>query len=115
MRFVKRKGKEGQYIEIEGAPDWVMEVVSDSSVTKDKKELRGSYHKAGIREYWLIDARGKEIDFQILVWRKKAYAAAPSEGGWQFSPVFGRFFRLTRKRDADGDWLYRLDVREEAP
>jgi len=114
-RLVKRKGKAGQYLEIEGAPDWVMEVVSDSSVTKDKRTLRKAYHKASIREYWLIDARSPQIDFQILVWRKKGYVAAPKEGNWQHSPVFGRFFRLTRKKDPDGDWLYRLESQADAP
>jgi len=109
VRLVKRKHKAGQYIEIEGAPDWVMEVLSDSSVAKDKRKLRANYHKAGIREYWLIDARGEEIDFQILVWHKKGYTAAPKKDDWQRSPVFSRFFRLTRKRDKDGDWLYRLE------
>jgi Uma2 family endonuclease len=111
VRMVQRKGKAGQYLEIAGAPDWVMEVVSDSSVKKDRQTLRKSYHKAGIREYWLIDARGQEIDFQILVWEGKGYAAAPQKGAWQRSAVFGRFFRLTRRRDEDGDWQYRLDSR----
>lgn len=115
VRLVKRKGKAGQYLEIAGAPDWVMEVLSDSSVKKDTQRLRKSYHKAGIREYWLIDARGKEIDFQILVRHKKGYAAAPKKDGWQRSPVFGRFFRLTRKKHPDGDWLYRLEARDDSP
>jgi Uma2 family endonuclease len=110
VRLVARKGKEGQYLEIEGAPDWVMEIVSNSSVKKDTKDLRKAYHKAGIREYWLIDARGEEIDFQLLVWRKRGYAAAPKTGGWQHSPVFGRSFRLTRTKHRRGGWLYRLEA-----
>jgi Uma2 family endonuclease len=109
VRLVEGKGREGQYMEIEGSPDWVMEVVSNSSVTKDRRTLRRAYYKAGIREYWLIDARGPEIDFQILVRGKRAYVAAPKKGDWQHSPVFGHSFRLARRQHAWGGWLYRLE------
>src|SRR5256885_8764701 len=45
------------YLELEGTPDMVLEVVSESSVQKDTKRLRQLYWQAGIREYWLVDAR----------------------------------------------------------
>src|ERR1019366_9572158 len=67
-------------VEIEGSADWLLEIVSNSSVKKDKRELRESYHKAGVGEYWIIDARGEEIDFQILHWRKAGYAASARFG-----------------------------------
>jgi Uma2 family endonuclease len=57
----------GDYIEILGSPDLVVEIVSDSSVRKDTTLLRDAYWKAGVREYWLFDARGAEIRFDILV------------------------------------------------
>jgi Uma2 family endonuclease len=113
VRLVPHKGEEGDYTEIEGTPDWVMEVVSTSSVKKDTVELREAYHQAGIREYWLIDARGEEVAFQILHWRKKGYAAAPVKDGWQRSRVFGRGFRLERKKGRRGLWQYRLLVQPE--
>jgi Uma2 family endonuclease len=109
-RVVPREGKEGRYIEIEGSPDWVLEAISDSSVEKDTKRLRAAYHRAGITEYWLIDARGGDVVFQILHWRKTGYAAAPVRDGWQRSRVFGRAFRLLRQRDAFGLWEYTLEV-----
>src|SRR5205823_171819 len=52
VRLVPREGEQGQFIEVEGTPDWVMEVVSKSSVAKDTRRLREQYHRAGIREYW---------------------------------------------------------------
>ena len=73
-----------------------MEIVSNSSVVKDTRDLRAAYHAAGIREYWIIDARGAEIRFQILHWRKSAYFTAPRADGWQRSRVFSRWFELTR-------------------
>ena len=108
VRYVERLNREN---EIEGSPDWVMEIVSASSTKKDCQLLRKAYHKARIREYWLIDARGKDIDFRVLHWRKSGYAAAPDKDGWLFSQVFERFFRLTRQRDRRGAWRYRLEIK----
>ena len=102
---------EEDYIELEGTPDWVMEVVSPSSVTKDKKKLRARYHRAGISEYWLIDARGDDLDFQILIHGDEEYEPAERDGDWQMSTVFGKKFRLRRIKDELGDVDYRLDVK----
>lgn len=110
VRYVVR---DGQNRALEGTPDWVMEIISNSSVAKDTKRLRAAYHRAKIPEYWLIDAREKEIDFQILSWRKSGYAAVPSKDGWTVSKVFGRSFRLTRKKDRLGGWKYTLEVRTD--
>jgi Uma2 family endonuclease len=110
VRFVPRAGEHSQYIEIEGTPDWVMEVASDSSVGKDTQQLHAAYHRAGIREYWLIDARGDEIVFLILYGRKTGYRATPVKDGWQQSRVFGRSFRLERQHDVLGFWEYTLQV-----
>lgn len=38
-----------------GAPDWVIEVVSPSSTTMDYMRKMDEYHKAGVREYWIVD------------------------------------------------------------
>jgi Uma2 family endonuclease len=111
--FVPRKGRAGLYAEIAGTPDWVLEVVGDSSVRKDTRQLREAYHRAGVPEYWLVDARGEEIVFQILLHRKSGYVAATSRDGWQRSRVFGRSFRLTRERDEFDLWEYTLHVRAD--
>jgi Uma2 family endonuclease len=110
-RLVPRKDRQGRFVEIEGRPDWVLEVVSDSSVVKDTRRLRTAYHHAGIPEYWLVDARGAEIAFHIFHSRKAAYAAAPKNGNWQRSKVFDREFRLVRERARLGLWRYTLEIR----
>ena len=102
---------EDDCIELEGTPDWIMEIVSPSSVTKDKKKLRRRYHKAGIAEYWLIDARGEEVDFQILIRGETDYEPAERVGNWQVSPVFGKKFRLRRILDELGEVDFRLDMK----
>ncbi|HZU34612.1 MAG TPA: Uma2 family endonuclease [Gemmataceae bacterium] len=110
-RLVPQEGMDGECLEIEGTPDWVLEVVSDPSVVKDTRRLRRAYYQAGIPEYWLVDARGKEVDFQMLVRGKTAYEPAIATGGWQHSPVFRQRFRLVRRRLPLGLWNYTLATR----
>jgi Uma2 family endonuclease len=112
VRFLP-EGPPGRYDEIEGAPDWVLEVVSPESEEKDRRWLRRGYHQAGIPEYWLVDARAEDLVFRILLRRKNGYVAAPGKDGWQRSKVFQRSFRLTRKLNDFGLWHYTLHVRED--
>ncbi len=42
---------------IVGAPDLVIEIVSDSSVRRDRVDKFDNYEKAGVREYWVLDNR----------------------------------------------------------
>lgn len=102
----------GKHVDLVGTPDWVCEVVSDSSEEKDRISLRHSYHEAGIPEYWLVDARdeGEEIDFELLVRHPAAYEHAEQVKGWQFSPVFARWFKFTRQLDRLGRWKYDLKM-----
>jgi Uma2 family endonuclease len=113
VRPISRRRAAHKYRELEGTPDWVLEVISDSSVQKDTVRLREAYHRSGIPEYWLVDARGEELVFQILVRRKNGYFAAPSQDGWQRSRVFSRWFRLERSVDRGGMLEYTLDLRAE--
>jgi Uma2 family endonuclease len=112
VRLVPWEGEEGAYMEIEGTPDWMLEVVSKYSVQKDTKQLRQKYHRAGIPEYWLIDAWKGEIRFQILLRGDTDYMPAEVKKGWQESPVFGYLFRLMRQRNSRGFWNYTLEVKQ---
>lgn len=38
-----------------GAPDWVIEIVSKSNSSHDYVRKLMQYHKAGVREYWIVD------------------------------------------------------------
>lgn len=46
---------------IYGAPDFIVEVLSPSTRRKDMTIKLTKYEKAGVREYWMIDPRGKRI------------------------------------------------------
>lgn len=108
-RTRRRDGRD--YVEIQGTPDLVVEIVSPSSATKDTRRLRGAYFDAGIPEYWLIDANGPKIKFEILVHQPRGYRAARAAQGWITSPVLGRAFRWKREHNRLGDWRYTLEVR----
>jgi Uma2 family endonuclease len=110
-RIRQVEGKEGGIVELEGTPDMVLEVVSDGSEKKDNQSLREAYWEAGIPEYWLVDARGEEIEFDILKRGPKGYTAAKRQAGWVKSAVFGKSFRLTRTTSAAGQPEFTLEVK----
>jgi Uma2 family endonuclease len=114
VTLIPRRGKPCQFMEVHGRPDWVLEIISRSSIAKDTKELAELYHQAGIPEYWLINAMEDEISFQILMRRRFGYEPVRPQGGWHKSRVFGRSFRLERRRNRLGRWQYKLHVRPAA-
>jgi Uma2 family endonuclease len=42
---------------VQGAPDLVVEILSDSTRRTDETVKRGLYERFGVREYWLIDPK----------------------------------------------------------
>ena len=99
-------------IEMRGSADWVLEVVSNSSERKDTVWLPKAYHAAGVREYWLVDARGQQIEFTIHAWHPNGFEAIqPDNDGWRNSEVFECAVRLDRVRDRMAGWSYELLIR----
>jgi Uma2 family endonuclease len=105
------EGMDEGFVEIEGSPDMTLEIVSRSSVRKDRVLLRQAYWEAGVREYWIVDARKEPLSFDILRYTSKGYAATRKQDGWVKSAVFGKSFRLTQGTDALGHPEYTLEVR----
>ncbi len=96
-----------------GAPELVLEIVSDTSVEKDTVRLRKDYWAAGILEYWLIDVRGGKLQFDLFRHGPKGYATTRKQaGGWLKSHVFGKSFLLSKGADPLGDPLFLLEVRD---
>lgn len=102
--------KEG-FVELVGTVDMVLEVVSPGSVVKDTHSLREAYWEAGIPEYWIADARGDGIEFDILKRGPKGYVETKRVGGWLKSVVFGKSFRLVRGIDRSGNPKFTLEVK----
>lgn len=79
---------------LEGPADLVVEVVSDSSVARDRADKFYEYQEAGVREYWIIDPRpGKErADFYHLLPDGKYQAALPATDGRYHAMVLPGFW-----------------------
>jgi len=108
----KASGEKDRFVEIEGGPDLVVEIVSDSSVKKDTIRLPKAYFRAGVREYWLIDARGEELSFQLLRRGSEAFEPTPADAeGYCRSEVLGARYRLDRSRHKRGHWVYQLRLK----
>ena len=105
------EGSEDGFVELEGTPDMVLEVVSTFSVRKDTEVLRELYWRAGIPEYWLVDVRKEPLRFDILRRTGRGYVVSRRQGGWLKSGVFGRSFMLETKKDRLGNPQYFLRVR----
>lgn len=105
------EGREGGFVAADGAPDLVIEVVSDSSEDKDNEWLMGAYWEAGIREYWLIDARREPLRFDICKTGAKGFTNVRKSAGWVKSAVLGKSFRLLAKKNALGHPDFALEHR----
>ncbi len=44
-----------------GAPDWVIEILSPSNSEHDTVEKLAMYSKAGVREYWIVDPMNEKV------------------------------------------------------
>ena len=101
------------FVEVRGGPDLVVEIVSPESVGKDTKRLPLAYFAAGVREFWLIDARGPKLSF-IIHERGRTRWKAVKESGDNFSrsAVLDHEFRLVRRAGrAPETFAYRLEGR----
>jgi Uma2 family endonuclease len=100
LRLVDKSGH--GFVELDGTPDLVLEIVSKTSVDKDSVLLRELYWKAGIAEYWLVDAREGNLSFQILQSTPEGYVSTPPADGWMPSKVLGQQFQLQQAVDPLG-------------
>lgn len=66
-----------------GAPDWVLEIVSPSSRAMDYIRKCSLYEEAGVRDYWIIDPKERQImvyDFEHGKAKKYAFSERVKAG-----------------------------------
>ncbi|HEV3257236.1 MAG TPA: Uma2 family endonuclease [Gemmataceae bacterium] len=105
------QGAEEGFVELEGTPDMALEIVSPNSVRKDTVVLRELYWRAGVAEFWLVDARGQAPRFEILRHTPEGFVSTEAVDGFLPSAVFGKAFQLTQEADALGHPQFTLFVR----
>jgi Uma2 family endonuclease len=109
QRVQLREGKDS--LEVVGSPDMVLEVVSPSSVEKDTVLLVDLYHRAGVREYWLVNPLGDTLDFTIYRRTARKFVPVRPQRGWLRSEVFEKSFRRTQTVNELNLPEFRLEVR----
>ncbi len=108
----KASRQEGRYVEIEGPADLVVECLSDSSEDKDTHRLKDAYWRAGVREYWLVDARVAPPSLTVFRHTGRGYRAVPVRPDrFTPSPVVGVAVRLVRLPARAGLVRHRLETR----
>ncbi len=51
---------------IHGAPDLVVEVLSPSSIKRDRVYKKRVYEQCGVREYWIVNPMDKSVEVYLL-------------------------------------------------
>ena len=75
-----------------GTPDLVVEILSLSSESRDRKLKRARYQKAGVPEYWIVDPFEHRVEQLVL--RNGAYVLLPTTDVLQLTILKGVFVRL---------------------
>ena len=73
---------------IEGPPDLVIEVLSPSTASRDRRAKRGLYARHGVPHYWLFDLEEQSAVALNLVGTHYQQVAAPSGEDVFFAPPF---------------------------
>ncbi len=75
-----------------GAPDLVIEVISEDSVRRDRVEKFLEYEREGVKEYWFIDSRPAHYGTEAFVLQEGIYTPIEVHNeGWLQSRVLPGF------------------------
>ena len=100
LMFVSRSRMVGrQDLYLDGPADVVVEVVSPDSRRRDRVEKVADYEAEGVREYWLIDPRRREVELRRLGQDGRYRLVEPEEGIFTSEAIPGFRLRI--------DWLWR--------
>ena len=82
-------------LNIQGAPDLVVEIHSPSTTQRDLTDKRALYARHGVREYWPIDPEARTVrvlllddgDFvEVGVYKEGDTVTSPTLEGFSFRP-----------------------------
>lgn len=73
---------------IYGAPDLLVEILSQSTGRKDKTIKKAMFEQFGVKEYWIIEPEYRTVDQFILMDGKYQLIATLADDQWLTSPHF---------------------------
>jgi Uma2 family endonuclease len=76
---------------IKGAPDLVVEIDSPSNTDKQKEKKRKSYERFGVKEYWNVKIKEKEVKVETLEEQSYQTLCHTQEEGSVYSKVLKGF------------------------
>ena len=71
----------------QGAPDWIIEILSKGTASKDLTEKYQIYENAGVKEYWIVDPMNKSLMIYSLNEEGKYLALGPFNTLHSVQPV----------------------------
>jgi len=75
-----------------GAPDLVVEVISEDSARRDRVEKFLEYEREGVKEYWLVDSRSGHAGVEVFALEQGSFVPlSVDESGWLASQVLPGF------------------------
>jgi Uma2 family endonuclease len=77
---------------VTGAPDLIIEILSPTSLLRDRREKMALYERFGVREYLIIHPLDETVEQYLLI---DGRYGAPKISGWMEPLTFGIFPELT--------------------
>ena len=92
---------------IHGAPDLVVEILSRSTLKRDRTVKKDAYEKAGVKEYWIVSPNDKTIEVYRLqngkFYLDKAVGVVPD---WEMK-------RLTEQERAEVEFSFKVSLYDD--
>ena len=89
-------------LHFQGGPDLVVEVISPESQSRDRREKYHEYQAAGVREYWIVDPLGRQVELHLLGSTGTFSPAAETDGQLSSTVLAGFYIRP--------EWLWQLPL-----
>ncbi len=92
---------------IHGAPDLVVEILSRSTLKRDRTVKKDAYEKAGVKEYWIVSPNDKTIEIYRLqdgkFYLDKAVGVVPD---WEMK-------RMTEQEKAEVEFSFKVSLYDD--
>lgn len=70
-----------------GSPDLVVEILSPSSIRRDRKDKLEQYARFGVKEYWIVDPANHSLEILVLEGKRFVVHSMAAETGLAESKV----------------------------